>query len=158
MIRWSETLFYVLLRMDFGAKWRRWMQAGVSSVSFSILVNGSPKDFFKAQRGLREGDPLSHFLFVIVGEALSRMFSKALEANLISGFRPSLGGPLVTHLHFADDTIIFFEAKKEEIRNVKVIMHCFEVVLGLRVNFFKSEMVRVGVEEDQVLELAGVLG
>lgn len=63
----------------------------------------------KAQRGIRQGDPLSPFLFVIIGEALSRMFSMAMDSNLISGFCPASSAPSVSHLQFADDTIIFFE-------------------------------------------------
>lgn len=85
---------------------------------------------------MRQGDPLSPFLFVIVEEALRRMLSKALEVNLICGFRFTSSGPLVTHLQFADDAIILCEAKEEEVRNVKAIMLCFEVVMGLKVNFF----------------------
>lgn len=75
-----------------------------------MLVNGSPKGFFKAQRGLRQGDPLSPFLFVIIGEALSKMISMATEANLICGFKPTTSALMVSHLQFADDSLIFCKA------------------------------------------------
>lgn len=62
----------------------------MSSAHFSILINGSPKGFFKAERGIRQGDPLSPFLFVIVGEALSRMIDAGNSANLIKGFEVAM--------------------------------------------------------------------
>lgn len=74
------------------------------SAHFSILVNGAPKGFFRAQRGFCQGDPLSPFLFAIVGEALSRMINAAEKANLISGLRPARNSPVVHHLQFVDDT------------------------------------------------------
>ena len=61
---------------------------------FSILINGSPKGFFPAQRGFRQVDSLSHFPLVIIGEALSSMVVMAVEANLIRGFRLALEAPV----------------------------------------------------------------
>lgn len=117
-----DFLSYLLWRMGFGVKWRRWIQECVLTVSFSIVVNGSPQGFFQAQRGLRQGDPLSPFRFVIIGEALSRMLSRAVEAKLISGCRVAFGGLTVLHIQFVDDTVIFYEANEEEVRNVNAIM------------------------------------
>ena len=77
---------------------------------FSILINGSPKDFFGSSRGLRQGDPLSPLLFAIVMEALSCLLDGAVLAGHISSFTVGTRSntPLmVTHLLFADDTLIF---------------------------------------------------
>lgn len=70
-----------------------------------ILLNGSPKGFFPARRGLRQGDPLSPFLFVIVAEALSHMIIVAGDVSLISSFSPSEDALSITHLKFANDTL-----------------------------------------------------
>ena len=98
--------------MGLGEKWRQWMQGCVSSVCYSILINGSPKGFFPVQRGLRQGDPLSPFPFVIGVEALSRMVKMAANASLIGGFSTADYCPLISHLQLADDTLIFCEANK----------------------------------------------
>lgn len=79
-------LSYLMSRMGFGGKWRRRIHERVSTTYFSFLSNGTLKGFFPAHRGIRQGDPLSLFLFAMVGDALSCMLSVAGEANLISGF------------------------------------------------------------------------
>ena len=77
---------YMLQRCGFSEKWRKWIRYCISTVKFSILINGSPSDFFGSSRGLRQGDPLSPLLFDIVMEALSRMLDVAAFAGQFSGF------------------------------------------------------------------------
>lgn len=108
-----DFLLYMLRRMGFGVKWRRLIQECISSAKFSILINGAPHGFFSAKRGFCRGDPLSLFLFTIVGEALSGMITAAREANLLKGFKPMQNASMVTQLQFADDTIIFCDAKED---------------------------------------------
>ncbi|XP_059658724.1 uncharacterized protein LOC132305055 [Cornus florida] len=74
-------------RLGFGVKWRRWIEFCISLVRFSMLVNGAPSGFFGKSRGLRQGDPLSPFLFIIVMEALSRLMRRAVDLGFIRGFR-----------------------------------------------------------------------
>ena len=71
-------LQYILERMGFGAKWRRWIQFCVSTVCFSVLVNGCPVGFFQPYRGLRQGDPMSPLLFILVMETLSRLIQRGV--------------------------------------------------------------------------------
>ena len=83
------------------------MKGCLSLVSFVVLVNGNVKGWVKASRGLRQGDPLSPFLFTLVANVLSRMLLRAEEINVLEGFRVGRNRTRVSHLQFADDTIFF---------------------------------------------------
>ena len=116
-IRW-DFLLQTLERMGFGSKWIRWIHWCISAASFSVMFNGSPAGFFRSSRGLRQGDPLSPYLFVIGMEVLSCLVKRAVEGNFIAGCRVASreGGEMViSHLLYADDTIIFCEAKSEQL-------------------------------------------
>ncbi|XP_026442068.1 uncharacterized protein LOC113341382 [Papaver somniferum] len=86
--------------MGYGLKWRRWIQCCVEHVRFSVLISGSSEGYFKSKKGIRQGDPLSPFLFLIVGEALTAMMKKAQEDGFINGFQVSNTGTKVSHLQF----------------------------------------------------------
>ena len=79
------------------------------SASYAVLVNGSPTEFFSASRGIRQGDPLSPLLFLLVMEVFTRMLEAASNVGLISGFSVGPGNATlsISHLLFADNTIIF---------------------------------------------------
>lgn len=79
-----------------------------NSASFSVLVNGTPSRIFEASRGLRQGDPLSPLLFLLVVETLGAMISKASEGDFIEGFRVGREEVIVSHLPYADNTLILF--------------------------------------------------
>jgi len=87
-VNWNF-LMYVLKRMRFGKRWISWIRYCISSTSFAILVNGLPTDFFLASRRLRQEDPLSPLLFLLVMEVLTRMIEAVSSAGLISGFSVS---------------------------------------------------------------------
>ena len=74
----------MLKKMGFGDKWVGWIEWCISTTTFSVLVNGSPTGFFRSSRGLRQGDPLLPYLFVLGMEALSLMIDKAAEGEGIS--------------------------------------------------------------------------
>lgn len=75
----------------------------VSSNWYSLLVNGITQDFFKAERGLRQGDPISSSLFILCVEFLSEKLNKLYYSSSFAGFHMSKNGPLINHLTFADD-------------------------------------------------------
>ena len=145
-VNW-EALLALLKRMGFGMRWCRWIRTCISTVQFSVLFNGSPADFFGSSRGLRQGDPLSPMLFLVMMEVFSKMMKRAEGADLLLGFRADGRrdeGVFVSHLLFADDTILFCDANEEQILHVRMLLLCFEAVIGLKVNALKSEMVPIG--------------
>ncbi|KAK3217730.1 hypothetical protein Dsin_011700 [Dipteronia sinensis] len=108
-----------------------------------ILVNGNPTGEFEIQRGLHQGDSLSHFLFNLVTEGLNCLFKRAYELNMIKGITFCEDAVHISHLQFADDTILFLEPREEFMSNAKRILRCFELASGLKINFHKSCVVRI---------------
>ncbi|RVX02255.1 NAD-dependent malic enzyme 62 kDa isoform, mitochondrial [Vitis vinifera] len=117
---------------------RSWIRGCLSSSSFAILVNGNAKGWVKASRGLRQGDPLSPFLFTLVADVLSRLLFRAEETGLTEGFSVGRDRTRVSLLQFADDTIFFSKASLEHLQNLKIIFLVFRQVSGLKINLEKS--------------------
>jgi len=84
-VNW-DFLIYVRRRMGFGDKWIAWISRCISSVSYAVLINGSLSQFFSASRVLRQGDPISPLLFLLVMEVFTRMLRAATTATLLAGF------------------------------------------------------------------------
>ncbi|KAJ9689585.1 hypothetical protein PVL29_014989 [Vitis rotundifolia] len=115
-------LLSVLEKMGFGPKWRKWMFFCISTVRMAVLVNGTPTDFFSTFRGLRQGDPLSPYLFVLIMEVLSSLISRVEEKGFIRGFKVTRRrgeGVSVSHLLFADDTLLFCEDNRDQLDGVE---------------------------------------
>ncbi|KAJ9685197.1 hypothetical protein PVL29_017290 [Vitis rotundifolia] len=127
-------LDHVLERKGFSPKWRSWIRGCLSSSNFAILVNGNAKGWVKASRGLRQGDPLSPFLFTLVANVLSRFLFRAEKIGLTEGFFVGRDRTRVSLLQFADDTIFFSKASLEHLQNLKIILLVFGQVLGLKIN------------------------
>ncbi|CAL5336762.1 unnamed protein product [Camellia sinensis] len=99
------------------AGYRRFVRARVS-----VLVNGSPTEEFQPQKELRQGDPLSHFLFIIAAEALNLLLARAVEKGLFRGASVGSNDLRISHLQFADDTIVLCEGGQEEVINIKRVL------------------------------------
>ena len=158
-ISW-EFLYQVMGRMGFGSRWLSWIKWCVSIASFLVLINGSPVDFFPSSKGLRQGDPLSPYLFVIGMEALNCLINRAIEGNYLSGSRIADGRGedlVISHLLYVDDTLIFCKANKDQLKYLSWILMWVEALSGLKINLNKSEIITIG-PVDNVEELASGLG
>ena len=110
----------------------------VSSASMSILLNGSLLKPFKMEKGLRQGDPLFPYLFILVSKALVCLLNKANDLNLIEAVQIGKDKVRLKHLQFADDTLIFVPRNSVCITNYFRILDVFAVMSGLRLNYSKS--------------------
>lgn len=114
-----------------------WIKNILCSLKASILVNGSPNGYIHYQRGLRQGDPLSQLLFVIVTDVLSSVFSHALNYKIL--IRVSLGEiGSKCNLHYADDLLVLTMGGLEDLRIIKLILYLFEHMTRLETNFTKT--------------------
>ena len=132
------------------------MRGCLSSISYAILVNGNAKGRVKASRGLRQGDPLSPFLFTIVADVLSRMMLKAKERSVLEGFKVGRNRIRVSH-QFADDTIFFANSCAEELQTLKSLLLVFGQISGLKVNLDKSNLFGINLDQNHLSRLALLL-
>ncbi|KAM2348663.1 hypothetical protein ACFX1X_012268 [Malus domestica] len=144
----------VLQRKGFGNRWRKWMQGCLSSANFSVLINGRPRGKFQASRGLRQGDPLSPFLFTLVVDVLSRLMEKAQETDLIKGLCIGQEKMEISHLQFADDTIFFLTEDEEVWNNLIQVLNLFCSVSGLKINKAKCFLAGINSESEKLNRLA----
>ncbi|CAN0903056.1 Uncharacterized mitochondrial protein AtMg01250 [Linum grandiflorum] len=115
-VSWDCMLF-MLKRFNFPNTWISWIQSCISSVHYSVLVNGAPYGFFSSKRGIRQGDSISSHLFICDMEILMGMLSKANDCDFFKGFMMNEreGEGEVTHLLYADDALIFCEDSEEQV-------------------------------------------
>ena len=133
------------------------MRGCLSSVSFAVLVNGNAKGWVKASRSLRQGDPLSPFLFTLVADILSRVLVRAEERNLLEGFKVGRNSTRVSHLQFADDTIFFSNTSEEDLQTFKSLLLAFGQISGLKVNLDKSNIYGINLKQNRLSRLAELL-
>ncbi|RVX00739.1 putative ribonuclease H protein [Vitis vinifera] len=158
-INW-DFLMSVMQKMGFGEKWVSWIRWCISTTSFSVLINSSPVGFFQSIRGLRQRDPISPYLFVLGMEALSCLINKAVREGFLFGCRlrgRSGNGIQVSHLLFADNTLVFCEDSQDQMVVLSWLLMWFEAISGLNINLNKSEILPVGRVEN-VEVLASALG
>ena len=128
-------------KLGFGRTWIRWIITCVTSASMSILLNGSPLKPFNMEKGLRQGDPLSPYLFILISEALVHLLKKAEGMNLIQAVHIGKDQVTLKHLQFADDILIFAPKNTLCITNYFRILDVFAIMSGLNLNYSKSNFI-----------------
>nr|GEV94539.1 putative RNA-directed DNA polymerase, eukaryota, reverse transcriptase zinc-binding domain protein [Tanacetum cinerariifolium] len=137
-IRW-DFLDAVLKNFGFGVKWCNWIQSCLSSSRGSILVNGSPTKEFDFHKGLKQGDPLSPFLFILVMESLHLSFQRVVDAGMYKGVQLNSSLSL-SHMFYTDDAIFMGEWCDNNINILTLVLDCFHRASGLKINMSKSKI------------------
>jgi exonuclease III len=148
----------VMVNMNFPTLWRKWIMECVGTATAAVLVNGCPTEEFPIQRGLRQGDPLSPFLFLLAAEGFDILMKASVSNNI---FQPYCVGPQgevkLSHLQFADDTLILGVKSWMNVRTIRAVLLLLEDVSGLKVNFNKSMLTGVNISSSWLTEAAAVL-
>ncbi|XP_073355536.1 uncharacterized protein [Aegilops tauschii subsp. strangulata] len=129
----------------------------VSGGQTAISVDGEVGHFFRNKRGLRQGDPMSPILFNFVVDALAAMLRRATEAGHIKGVMGHLIPGGISHLQYADDTLLLFQPDLHTVATVKALLLSFEIMSGLNINFHKCEVLPMGLEAEEGRRIADLL-
>ncbi|GKC60500.1 RNA-directed DNA polymerase, eukaryota [Tanacetum coccineum] len=155
-VRW-DYLDDILRKFGFGEKWCSWIRNCLISSKGSILVNGSPTMEFQFHKGLKQGDPLSPFLFILVMESLHISISRVVEAGLFRGVQVG-NDTQVSHLFFADDAVFMGHWSDSNIDIIIRILDCFYHASGLKINMSKSKLLGISVHRENAAQAAQKIG
>eukprot|EP00253_Pinus_taeda_P025786 PITA_25786 len=135
----------LLTHLGFNYSFISWIMGCISNVSYAILINGVASPFFKSQRGLRQGCPLSPLLFLLVSEGLSRLIHKARREEKVKGIEVAIN-IFITHLLFVDDILLFTNGSINEIKEIKSIIDMFLKATGMQINHRKSQVSMANID------------
>lgn len=141
----------------FGDKWISWIQAILGSGTSAVLLNGVAGKTFHCKRGVRQGDPLSPLLFVLAADLLQSILNKATQLGHLKLPIPA-PSPHFPIIQYADDTLIVLEASAPQLFFLRGILQSFSDSTGLRVNYSKSMMVPINLNNERLVHLARTFG
>ena len=131
-----------LQQLGFHDKWIHWIKECISTVSYSVIVNNEPCGFFTPTRGLRQGDPLSPYLFILCMDVLARrLHEQSLCTKSGIGIKIAPSASRIPCLLFADDSLLFCKASAQSCHKLKDILDTFCAQSGQVINFHKSSIV-----------------
>ncbi|CAM8920557.1 unnamed protein product [Rhodiola kirilowii] len=131
----------MMAAMGFAEVWIKRIMLCVSTVSYKVKINDDISEIIRPKRGLRQGDPISPYLFLICAEWLTYTLSRYREIGLLEGIKICRGAPIISNLMFADDCLLFIKSTKNSVSWIRDILKRYEAVSGQKVNLSKSEVV-----------------
>ncbi|KAL3813976.1 hypothetical protein ACJIZ3_015244 [Penstemon smallii] len=142
----------VMLRLGLNEQFVDLVMLCVSTVTYSFVLNGGTFGFLTPERGIRQGDPLSPYLFLFCSEVLSALFRREEVRGNIAGLAVCKDAPAVSHLLFADDTMIFCNANSFSANSVKFVLDVYEKASGQQVNYQKSSIAFSKNTKEEVID------
>jgi hypothetical protein len=146
--------------MGFGERWIALIMMFVRTVKYSVIVNGNPCGIITPSRGIRQGDPISPYLFLICAEALSAMITRANGDERLTGVPTSKRGPRISHLFLVDDNLLFCRATLMQWNHLSSILKVYEEASGQKMNenktaiFFSKNTTET--DKEQIQGVAGI--
>jgi hypothetical protein len=145
-----EVIIQVMAQKGFPMKWIKWIKDIFSSGTSSIMLNGTPGKIFHCKRGVRQGDPLSPLLFILVADLLQSVINKAKDNGILHiplqvGYTSDF--PII---QYADDTLLILEACPVQLYALKVILNTFIDSTGLSVNYSKSNIYPINITDSEL--------
>ena len=128
-----------------------WISECISSACFTVCINGESGGFFKSTRGLRQGGPLSPYLFVLAMEVFSRLLKSRYESGYIQ-YHPNAEPVNISHLMFADDVMVFFDGSSSSLHSISETLDDFATWSGIHINQNKSELFLAGLNQQETSE------
>ena len=128
-VEWSF-LLKIMEKMGFNSRWVNLIFACISSITYSILINGEPQGNIRSSRGIRQGDPLSPYLFLFCSEGLNGLLNQEVSLGQIGAYSLCKNGLKISHIFFADDSLLFCRAKVEDINVIQDILECYATASG----------------------------
>ena len=123
-VEWSY-LQAIMLRLGFHQLWVQMVKRLVTTISFSVLLNGECLEKFKPSRGIRQGDPISPYLFLLAAEGLSCLLNSRIHSSVLKGIKVAPSAPMVGHLLFADDSLLLFKANRENVMEINDVLQLY---------------------------------
>ena len=127
-------------KLGFVEKWRDLLMKCVTSITYSMKINGKPRWHIVPSRGLRQGDPLSPYLFLLCTEGLSAPIKSAIANGQMGGLAVHWNGPKLSHLFSANDSLIFCKATMEECNALQQILQVYKNASGQQLNWEKPDL------------------
>jgi len=138
-VEWSY-LKAIMIKLGFHRIWVEMITRLVTMVFFSVLFNGDRLDSFVPTKGIRQGDPISPYLFLLAAEGLSCLLKSKIQSSSLSGIKVAASAPMVSHLLFTDDSLLFFKANRESAEMVTDVLNTYCQASGQRINMDKSSI------------------
>jgi len=153
-----EFLIKILKGFGFHQTFCNWIIYILHSSNISISINGAQKGYFKCNRGVRQGDPLSPLLFCIAEEALSRGISKLAEEGKVDLIKASRNAHIPSHCFYADDLMVFCKGKFSSLQALKQLFTRYALYSGQVKNLNKSSIFAGGVFDARLNQMVHLLG
>ena len=138
-VEW-EFLEKIMLRIGFPVQWVNLAMLTVQTASYSVIINGEPCGYVSPSKGIKQGDPLSPYLFLFCAKGLSSLLRRATETSHLRGLISCQGGVRISHLLFADDSLLFSEAKMDECHHLLDVLTQYQNASGQVIDHQKTTL------------------